>query len=74
MYSSPDMIQAKLFYRPANCGEPKDVISNLRLRGAYRRATAHIDKGTYNNCCTIEADIAHEVELIVESSRASREA
>ena len=58
------MIQKRLFYRSANCGEPKD---------ACRRATAHIDEDTKNNCCIIEADIAHEVKLIVESSRTSRE-
>ena len=54
-YSSPDKIKTKSSYIPTNCGEPKDVISNLSLRDAYRRATVYIDEDPYNNCCTIEA-------------------
>ena len=53
-YSSPDKIKTKSSYIPTNCGEPKDVISNLSLRDAYRRATVYIDEDPYNNCCTIE--------------------
>jgi len=56
-YSPPDRIKRKPGYRPANCGEPKHMISDLSTRTAYRRATDHIDEDPYNNCCTIEADI-----------------
>jgi len=56
VYSSPDRIKTKPAYRPTNCGEPKDVISNLSSRMAYRRATDHIDADPHNNCCTIETD------------------
>ena len=49
-------IKTKVGYRPANCGEPEDVISNLSTRTAYTRAADHIDEDPYNNCCTIEDD------------------
>ena len=62
-YSSPDRIKTKSAYIPTNCGEPKDVISNLSLRDACRRAAAYIEQDTYKNCCTIKADSAHEVKL-----------
>ena len=57
IYSSrPDRIKTKSDYRPTNCGEPKQVISNLSKRAAYRRATNHINEDPCNNSCTIEAD------------------
>ena len=62
-YSSPNKIKRKSALIPTNCGEPKDVISNLSLRAAYRRATAHIEQDPYSNCCTITVDSAHEVKL-----------
>ena len=62
-YSSPEKIKTKSAYIPTNCGEPREVISNLGLRDAYRRATAYIEQDPYNNCCTIKADSAHEVKL-----------
>jgi len=55
VYGSPDRVKTKPDYRPTNCGEPKDVISNLSSRMAYRRATDHIDEDPLYNCCTIEA-------------------
>lgn len=50
-------IKTKPDYRPTNCGEPEDVISNLGTRTAYTRAADHIDKDPYKNCCTV---IDHE--------------
>ena len=55
-HSPSDRIKTKSGYTPTNCGEPKDVISNISTRMAYRGATTHIDEDPYNNCCTIEAD------------------
>ena len=55
-YSSPDRIKKKSNYRPTNCGQPKEVISNLGTRAAYRSATDHMDEDPCNNCCTIEGD------------------
>ena len=62
-YASPNKIKTKSALIPTNCGEPKDVISNLSLRAAYRRATAHIEQDPYNNCCTLTVDRGHEVKL-----------
>ena len=56
VYSSPDKIKVKRGYRPTNCGEPKDEISCLTSRDAYRAASDYIDGDPYNNCCTAEED------------------
>jgi len=56
-------IKTKPDYRPTNCGEPEDVISNLGTRRAYTHAANHIDEDPYNNCCTI---IGHEDDSGVE--------
>ena len=53
VYANPDRIKKMSGYRPTNCGEPKDVISNLSVRDGYRCATNHINADPYNHCCTI---------------------
>ena len=42
-------------FKPANCNE-HDVISNLIVREAYTRMTAHINQDPYWNSCTLEGD------------------
>ena len=56
-------IKRKIGYRPANCGEPEDVISNLSTRAAYTHAADHIDEDPYNNCCTIGHEDDYGVKL-----------
>lgn len=69
-------VRTILGYKPTNCGEPEDVISNLSTRDAYRRATAHINEDPDRHCCTIEADkvvkLWKAIELPVKLTKADR--
>lgn len=75
-YSLPAKVKKMSGYKPTNCGEPEDVISNISTREAYRRATAHIKEDPYKNCSTIEADNAVKLwkatELPVMLTKAER--
>ena len=57
-YTPPEKVPRRINgYKPSNCGEPKDLISNINdRRDAYRYSTAHINNDPCSNCCTIEAD------------------
>ena len=55
-YSPPEKTTRRMSgFKPANCSE-HDVISNLSIREAYTRMTAHINQDPYWNCCTLEGD------------------
>ena len=75
-YSLPAKVKKMSGYKPTNCGEPEDVISNISTREAYRHATAHINKDPRQNCSTIEADNSVKLwkatELPVKLTKADR--